>query len=77
MVYTKGHIYPEILVGNRKDFDVVSSLIRRKLFPDEIGGRTINYHKDDSGNIWLNLDYTASYPGGKFMGSDVIEALYP
>jgi hypothetical protein len=77
LVYTKGHIYPEILVGNRRDFETVSSLIRRKLFPEEIGGRTINYHKDDSGNIWLNLDYTASYPGGKFMGSDVIEALYP
>jgi hypothetical protein len=77
LVYTKGHIYPEILVGNRKDFDIVSSLIRRKLFPEELNGRTINYHKDESGDIWLNLDYTASYPGGKFMGTDVIEALYP
>jgi len=77
LVYTKGHIYPEILVGNKRDFELVSSLIRRKLFSDEIGGRTIHYHKDDSGDIWLNLDYTASYPGGKFMGTDVIEALYP
>ena len=77
LVYTKGHIYPEILVGSKKDFEVISSLIRRKLFAEEISGRTINYHKDESGDIWLNLDYTASYPGGKFMGSDVIEALYP
>jgi hypothetical protein len=77
LVYTKGHIYPEILVGNKRDFEIISSLIRRKLFPEEISGRTINYHKDESGDIWLNLDYTASYPGGKFMGSEVIEALYP
>lgn len=77
LVYTKGHIYPEILVGDRRDFEVLSSLIRKKLFPEEVAGRTLHYHKDPSGEIWLNLDYTAGYPGGKFMGSDVIEALYP
>jgi len=77
LVYTEGHIYPEILIGNKKDFEQMSSLIRKKLFPQECGGRTIHYHKDSSGDIWLNLDYTAGYPGGKFMGSEVIEALYP
>ena len=77
LVYTEGHIYPEILIGNKKDFDQMSSLIRKKLFPEECGGRTIHYHRDDSGDIWLNLDYTAGYPGGKFMNGDVIEALYP
>jgi len=77
LVYTEGHIYPEILIGNKKDFEQMSSLIRKKLFPQECGGRTIHYHKDASGDIWLNLDYTAGYPGGKFMGSEVIEALYP
>ena len=29
------------------------------------------------GNIWINLDYTAGYPGGRFMGDDVIECIYP
>ena len=77
LVYTEGHIYPEILIGSKKDFEQISSLIRKKLFPEECGGRTIHYHKDASGDVWLNLDYTAGYPGGKFMGSDVIEALYP
>jgi len=77
LVYTEGHIYPEILIGNKKDFDQMSSLIRKKLFPEECGGRTIHYHRDASGDIWLNLDYTAGYPGGKFMNSEVIEALYP
>jgi hypothetical protein len=77
LVYTEGHIYPEILIGNKKDFEQISSLIRKKLFPEECNGRTIHYHKDASGDIWLNLDYTAGYPGGRFMNSDVIEALYP
>ena len=77
LIYTEGHIYPEILIGNKKDFEQMSSLIRKKLFVQECGGRTIHYHKDASGDIWLNLDYTAGYPGGKFMGSEVIEALYP
>jgi len=52
-------------------------LIRKKLFTDESSGRTIHYHKDASGDIWLNLDYTAGYPGGKFLNGEVIEALYP
>jgi hypothetical protein len=77
LVYTNGHIYPEILIGNKKDLDHLSALIRKKLFPEESAGRTIHYHKDEQGDIWLNLDYTAAYPGGKFMGEEVIEALYP
>jgi hypothetical protein len=77
LVYTEGHIYPEILIGNKRDFEQISSLIRKKLFPGESSNRTIHYHRDASGDIWLNLDYTAGYPGGKFMNSEVIEALYP
>lgn len=77
LVYTKGHIYPEILIGNKKDLEYASTLIRRKLFTSVIRGRDIHYHKDEKGQIWMNLDYTASYPGGKFMGEEVIECLYP
>jgi hypothetical protein len=77
LVYTKGHIYPEILIGNRNDLAQISKLIRQKLFASESYGQSIHYHKDDSGRIWLNLDYTADYPGGNFMGDEVIEALYP
>ena len=77
LVYTKGHIYPEILIGNKKDLEYASTLIRRKLFTSIIRGRDIHYHKDEKGQIWMNLDYTASYPGGKFMGEEVIECLYP
>ena len=77
LVYTKGHIYPEILIGNKRDLEHLTALIHKKLFPEESAGKTIHYHKDEQGDIWLNLDYTAGYPGGKFMGDEVIEALYP
>jgi hypothetical protein len=77
LVYTNGHIYPELLIGTKKDLDHMSKLIHEKLFPKESNHRTIHYHKDEQGNIWLNLDYTAGYPGGKFMGDEVIECIYP
>ena len=55
----------------------MGKLIHEKLFPEQSRGRTIHYHKDEDGKIWINLDYTAGYPGGKFMGNDVIECIYP
>ncbi|MFI5188143.1 MAG: hypothetical protein ACHQF0_15535 [Chitinophagales bacterium] len=77
LVYTDGHIYPELLIGSKKDFEHICKLIHEELFTDESNGRTIHYHQDEKGNTWINLDYTASYPGGKFMGDEVIECIYP
>jgi hypothetical protein len=77
LVYTNGHIYPELLIGSKKDLEHIGKLIHEKLFPEESYGHTIHYHKDEEGKIWINLDYTAGYPGGKFMGNDVIECIYP
>jgi len=77
LVYTHGHIYPELLIGNKKDLDHISKLIHEKLFAEASNHRTIHYHKDEDGKIWLNLDYTAGYPGGRFMGDEVIECIYP
>lgn len=77
LVYTTGHIYPEILVGDVNDLERVNYMINRSLFPNEVEGQEIHYHKDDKGMIWLNLDYTASYPGGKFFAEPVLGILYP
>ncbi len=77
LVYTNGHIYPELLIGSKKDLVQMGKLIHEKLFPEESRGRTIHYHKDEEEKIWINLDYTATYPGGRFMGNDVIECIYP
>lgn len=77
LIYTSGHIYPELLIGTKKDLDHMGKLIHEKLFTEESRGRTIHYHQDQEGKIWINLDYTAGYPGGKFMGDEVIECIYP
>lgn len=75
LIHTDGHIYPEILIGNKTDLETVNYLIKKVLFPSESKGKPINYHIDERGQIWLNLDYTAKYPGGPFMYEEILGAL--
>ena len=37
--------------------------------------QTLHYHTDERGQIWLNMDYTANYPGGKFMNDKILGVL--
>ena len=75
LIHTGGHIYPEILIGNKVDLETINYLIKKILFVEESNGKTIHYHKDERGQIWLNLDYTAKYPGGPFMSEEILGAL--
>jgi hypothetical protein len=75
LIHTDGHIYPEILIGSRKDFEAINYLIKKELFVEESKGQTIHYHIDERNQIWLNLDYTAHYPGGPFMHEVILGAL--
>jgi hypothetical protein len=75
LIHTKGHIYPEILIGNKKDLEAINYLIKEVLFKNESVGKRIHYHIDEYGQIWLNLDYTAKYPGGPFMHEEILGAL--
>lgn len=75
LIHTDGHIYPEILIGNQADLEIINYLIKKILFPKESKGKNINYHIDERGQIWLNLDYTAKYPGGPFMYEEILGAL--
>ncbi|QBZ98604.1 transglutaminase [Flavobacterium sangjuense] len=75
LIHTKGHIYPELLIGNKKDLEHINYAIKKVLFQTESKGKPINYHIDERGNIWLNLDYTAKYPGGPFMNEEILGAL--
>jgi len=75
LIHTKGHIYPELLIGTKKDLERINYAIKKILFPVESKGKTIHYHIDERGNIWLNLDYTAKYPGGPFMHEEILGAL--
>lgn len=75
LIHTKGHIYPELYIGTKKDLEEMNYAIKKILFPLESKNRPINYHIDERGNIWLNLDYTAKYPGGPFMNEEILGAL--
>lgn len=75
LIHTDGHIYPEILIGDRKDFERVNYLIQEILFKEEAKGQAVHYHIDEYHQIWLNLDYTAHYPGGPFMNEVILGAL--
>ena len=75
LIHTKGHIYPEILIGNKTDLEAINYLIKKELFVKQSKNKEIHYHIDERGQIWLNLDYTAKYPGGPFMSEEILGAL--
>ena len=75
LIHTNAHIYPEMLIGTKRDLQNVNFLIRKVLFVDEIRGNDLHYHIDERGQIWLNLDYTANYPGGKFLSEEILGEL--
>lgn len=75
LVHTTGHVYPELLIGEYADLEALNYLIREKLFKYETGNEGLHYHTDEHGHIWLNLDYTADYPGGKFLNEEILGVL--
>lgn len=75
LIHTGGHIYPEILIGRQSDIEPINYLIKKVLFVQESKGKSLHYHVDERGQVWLNLDYTAKYPGGPFMSEEILGAL--
>jgi hypothetical protein len=75
LIHTKGHIYPEILIGSLNDLESVNFLIKNVLFVNESFKKQLHYHIDERDQVWLNLDYTAKYPGGPFLSEEILGAL--
>ena len=75
IIHTGGHLYPEMLIGDKNDLESAIFFIKKDLFAIESKDQQIHYHIDERGHIWLNLDYTATYPGGKFMSDEILGAL--
>ncbi|HLW62302.1 MAG TPA: transglutaminase domain-containing protein [Flavobacterium sp.] len=75
LIHTKEHMYPEMLIGSKADLENIIYLIKEVLFVKEAKGQTIHYHIDERGQVWLNLDYTAKYPGGPFMSEEILGEL--
>jgi hypothetical protein len=76
-VSTTGHLYPEIMIGDKFDLDKIDFLIKNVLFPIESKGQSLHYHTDPDGKLWLNLDYTAAYPGGRYYAEPILGILHP
>lgn len=75
IIHTGGHMYPEMLIGDKNDLETAIYLIKEVLFKKEAKEQQIHYHIDERGQIWLNLDYTATYPGGPFMKEEILGEL--
>ncbi|WP_396139151.1 transglutaminase, partial [Flavobacterium sp.] len=75
IIHTGGHLYPEMLIGDKNDLESAIYFIKEEFFAIESKNQQIHYHIDERGQIWLNLDYTATYPGGKFMSDEILGAL--
>ncbi|MBP5663828.1 MAG: hypothetical protein J6X16_06130 [Bacteroidales bacterium] len=75
LVHTTEHVYPEILIGDKDNLEDVNYIIKQVMFKAESDGKRLHYHIDNQKQIWLNLDYTARYPGGEFMDSEIIAIL--
>jgi hypothetical protein len=75
LIYTDGHIYPELCVGSLADIETINFLIKKELFVKESHLKAIHYHRDEYGQVWLNLDYTAMYPGGPFLFEEILGVL--
>lgn len=68
IVLIRGHAYPELYCGDKKDFEEMKSAIVQ-LFNDPPVTQ-IFFHEYD-GQYWINLDYTALHPGGPYLNNDV------
>ncbi|MBP5650819.1 MAG: hypothetical protein J6X01_07080 [Bacteroidales bacterium] len=75
LVHTTEHVYPEILIGDKDNLEDINYIIKQVMFKAESDGKRLHYHIDNQKQIWLNLDYTARYPGGEFMESEIISIL--
>jgi hypothetical protein len=64
-----GHMYPEVKIGDIKDLERLSYLIKEELFPLESKNKDLFYHMDTDGSVWLNFDYNDHYPGGKYQST--------
>lgn len=74
MVLTEGHLYPELLCGDEKNFEKINSAIM-SLFSREVKGNI--YYHEENGQFWLNLDYSARHPGGPYVSDKAFAIITP
>ncbi|TXK45291.1 transglutaminase domain-containing protein [Pontibacter qinzhouensis] len=73
VVISSSHMYTEVKVGKVEDLDNIGYVVRT-LFPDEVNGGKIHFH-ETNGDLWINFDYTAHYPGGPFLEPELYSVI--
>jgi len=63
MVLSTDHVYPELHCGDKKTFLKIQTAIT-ELFSDQ--PFTGLYYREENGEYWINLDYSARHPGGPY-----------
>ena len=74
IVLIEGHAYPELFCGDKKEFELVQEAIIRIFKEYKI--KEFHFH-ENNGFYWLNLDYTARYPGGPYVNNKVYALIEP
>lgn len=64
MVLTENHVYPELFCGDKKQFMQIQEAITHLFSTENFTGL---FYREESGNYWINLDYTAHHPGGPYV----------
>jgi hypothetical protein len=64
MVLSTDHVYPELHCGDKKNFLKIQTAIT-ELFADQ--PFTGLYYREENGEYWINLDYSARHPGGPYV----------
>ena len=72
IVHSDGHLYPMLLVGKPEEKRKMNQVIRI-IFPSA-KNKKIHYLEKNN-ELWLNMDYTANHPGGKFLAQYNLEFL--
>lgn len=74
IVLIEGHAYPELFCGDKKQFELAQEAIIKVFKERRI--KEFHYH-ENNGSYWLNLDYTARYPGGPYLNDRVYALIEP
>jgi len=70
------HAYCEVFIGNteqEKERACASILVHPKVSPYIL----VNWHESKKSGYWLNLDWSADYPGGPFFEASQLIFIYP
>ncbi len=75
IIWSPGHVYPELYCGDKKSFDKYASAIY-SVFEKEIKDKKLYYRLDKNNEYWLNIDYTDNYPGSYYLSEEVLSIIY-